>query len=187
MELPSPTPVGAARELSTPAIGSFSSETEAIVELARANTEAAFEEMLPVPMLLFPKHSTRGNPFGIKTASASSDLVANLDAVSQIEVFELGPPPFAAPDRGLTVGRARGCNVVVRASSMSKLHARFDFAGAAMTLTDLDSKNGTFARGDRLTPNRPCPVREGDDVAFGHVPASILAPRAFHALVARMR
>src|SRR5690606_12324015 len=45
------------------------------------------------------------------------------------------------------IGRARNCDVVLRFASVSKLHAQLRRDGAAWSLIDLDSVNGTALDG----------------------------------------
>ena len=50
-------------------------------------------------------------------------------------------------------------------SSVSRRHARLVVTADGAVLEDLGSKNGTFARGVRLTG--PAPLADGDLVGFG--------------------
>jgi pSer/pThr/pTyr-binding forkhead associated (FHA) protein len=51
--------------------------------------------------------------------------------------------------------------------TVSRRHARILVAGAAATLEDLGSKNGTFLGGRRL--DSPSPVSDGDEIRLGRV------------------
>ena len=50
---------------------------------------------------------------------------------------------------------------------MSRHHARIRVAGIDATIEDLESKNGTFLRGDRLTA--PASLNDGDEIGLGSV------------------
>ena len=75
----------------------------------------------------------------------------------------------------ISVGRARNNDVVLRYSSVSKLHARVNIEGLSgatkqqFWLVDLDSANGTAVNGTSLKPSEPCRLNPGDKVRFGEV------------------
>ncbi len=55
------------------------------------------------------------------------------------------------------------------AVGVSRRHARLLRSGEQVLLEDLNSLNGTFIRGMRLSPNSPQPVQSGDELQFGKV------------------
>jgi FHA domain len=75
------------------------------------------------------------------------------------------PIPAAAPvqigreDNDLVPGIANHGNV-------SRLHARIERSGEALSVTDLNSTNGTFLNGRRLRPGVPTEARPGDLIRF---------------------
>ncbi|MBN1965413.1 MAG: FHA domain-containing protein [Anaerolineae bacterium] len=50
---------------------------------------------------------------------------------------------------------------------VSRLHASIRRGEDTLTLVDLGSVNGTFLNGQRLTPNQPRVLRDGDEIRFG--------------------
>lgn len=63
------------------------------------------------------------------------------------------------------IGRDPRCAVWVDASGVSRRHARIDVDAAGATLVDLESSNGTFVGGHRLTtPHR---LADGDRIELG--------------------
>jgi pSer/pThr/pTyr-binding forkhead associated (FHA) protein len=54
--------------------------------------------------------------------------------------------------RALTVGRAKGCDVILNDDTVSNTHARVEFnpKDQWVTVSDLDSSNGTFLNGSRI-------------------------------------
>lgn len=73
--------------------------------------------------------------------------------------------PF--PER-LGIGRAPNCDVVLRLSFVSKLHAHLVVEeGQPLRLVDLESANGTMVRGRRIAPNTPVDVEVGERIQFG--------------------
>lgn len=90
----------------------------------------------------------------------------------------------------ISVGRAKNNDIVIRHSSISKLHAHFSEApkGDALPgeepihlLTDAGSSNGTEVNDTVLTADEPAPVRNRDRVVFGFISGRILDASALHA------
>jgi pSer/pThr/pTyr-binding forkhead associated (FHA) protein len=50
---------------------------------------------------------------------------------------------------------------------ISRCHAAFQRKDTILALIDLNSTNGTFVNGNRLTPNQAHIIRDGDEVRFG--------------------
>ena len=63
------------------------------------------------------------------------------------------------------VGRDPRCPVWVDASGVSRRHARIQVGGDGATIADLDSSNGTFVGGERLTQVRR--LADGDVIELG--------------------
>ncbi|MFM7035259.1 MAG: SpoIIE family protein phosphatase [Planctomycetia bacterium] len=78
-----------------------------------------------------------------------------------------------------TIGRHPGCDLVIDESSVSRQHAAIIVDGNAVFVEDLQSRNGTFINGNRLTGRRA--LDDGDEVKIcdrrllfhaGHEPLS---------------
>ena len=67
----------------------------------------------------------------------------------------------------IAVGRDPASTVCINDASVSRHHARITISGAAATLEDLKSKNGTQIMG--ATIQVPSALRDGDEIEFGHV------------------
>ncbi len=67
------------------------------------------------------------------------------------------------------IGRARDCHLVADHSQVSRLHARLDFDHERIIITDLNSTNGTFVNGNRLTPECPHRLSAGDKISLGQI------------------
>lgn len=65
------------------------------------------------------------------------------------------------------VGRGADLNLCLAHPSVSKLHAEFIAAEAALFVRDLGSKNGTFVNGERISEDTP--IGERDVVQFAEV------------------
>jgi adenylate cyclase len=78
-----------------------------------------------------------------------------------------------------TIGRTRDNAVFCLHKSLSRKHAQIDYDGQKVKLTDLQSKNGIWYKGKRVTR---CELREGDsfrcgDITFLIEGATIKTPR----------
>lgn len=83
----------------------------------------------------------------------------NLDIVEfgRTRAYE-GRPPFE-------VGRGGDLDVVLRDPEVSRRHVRFESRGGVVYVDDLQSSNGTFLNGRRVS--EAIEVREGDSVDVG--------------------
>ena len=67
-----------------------------------------------------------------------------------------------------TIGRAEGNDIRLNSPTVSRFHAMLRSIGGHWVLVDLDSRNGTRVRGERLTAPRV--LRPNDPVQFGELP-----------------
>ncbi|MEP7288365.1 MAG: FHA domain-containing protein [Chloroflexota bacterium] len=68
-----------------------------------------------------------------------------------------------------TIGRARDCHLIIDHSQVSRLHSCLEYDHEQVVITDLNSTNGTFVNGERLTPNQPHRLRAGDRINIAQV------------------
>jgi serine phosphatase RsbU (regulator of sigma subunit) len=66
---------------------------------------------------------------------------------------------------GVTLGRAPPADIVLGDSEVSRLHCRLSLSGDTLIVTDLNSTNGAFIDGTRLT--EPTPLRVGEILRVG--------------------
>src|SRR3954466_11581776 len=65
-----------------------------------------------------------------------------------------------------TIGRSPGAQFVVDAALVSRLHCRLSAGATELQVDDLDSTNGTFVNGKRVTRSS---LKEGDRLGVGRV------------------
>jgi pSer/pThr/pTyr-binding forkhead associated (FHA) protein len=65
------------------------------------------------------------------------------------------------------LGRTRQAAVWIESTSVSRRHARIVISGSRATLEDLESKNGTYVGGRRIS--RPVELNDGDVLRVGKV------------------
>ncbi len=69
-----------------------------------------------------------------------------------------------------TVGKMAGSvDVVIKDSTISRIHARFTRKEEGICVTDMNSTNGTFKNGLRLEPNETVLIEQGDELRFGRM------------------
>lgn len=94
------------------------------------------------------------------------------------------PAPAALPEGALElptsgellVGRDPAADLVLEHPSVSRRHARIASGPAGHVIEDVGSTNGTFLRGERLSPHVPSPLRDGDVVHFGQAVFTVHEP-----------
>jgi pSer/pThr/pTyr-binding forkhead associated (FHA) protein len=82
---------------------------------------------------------------------------------------EDAPDPFTfriLPGNIKTIGRSAGAEFMVDAALVSRLHCRLSAGATELQVDDLDSTNGTFVNGQRVTSSS---LKEGDRLGVGRV------------------
>jgi hypothetical protein len=79
----------------------------------------------------------------------------------------------------LSIGRQADNDVVLHHGRVSRYHARITRNGERFLLEDLASSNGTFLREQRLPPEVPSELRDGDEIHIGsnHLAFHLRMPR----------
>ncbi len=70
-----------------------------------------------------------------------------------------------------SIGRMPGCDLVIDDPLVSRRHALIQQAGDTLRLSDLDSHNGTFVNGKRITQ---CALADGDRLRVAECTLRIL-------------
>ena len=65
-----------------------------------------------------------------------------------------------------TIGRSTGAQFIVDAALVSRLHCRLSAGATELQVDDLESTNGTFVNGTRVTRSS---LKEGDRLGVGRV------------------
>jgi hypothetical protein len=135
----------------------------------RLNAAEFKEQLGPFALVQRPPDEP---PLSLNQAMHRTMASAKLQEQKPSLLFELDTlivatlPPMD-PDRGLTVGRVPGCDLVIDDPSVSRKHAmlKWDPATNRASVEDLKSSNGTAVNG--TTVKKPVFLLDGDDVSFG--------------------
>ena len=74
---------------------------------------------------------------------------------------------FRLPEGSVrTIGRSPGAEFMLDAALVSRLHCRLSASGDGLQVQDLDSTNGTFVNGKRITAAQ---LQPGDRLGVGRV------------------
>lgn len=103
-------------------------------------------------------------------ASRLAGLNANVDGPCLIDTSGQKFPLSAA--HAIGIGRALDNEIVVSHSSVSRHHASIQASNGSFQVKDLNSQNGTFIGGQRVTS---APLINGDSVRFGDAPFTFRA------------
>jgi hypothetical protein len=91
-----------------------------------------------------------------------SDQSAQLYALDEQSVQ---PHMLVLDDQECTIGRDPGCRVVVSRIDVSRIHARIFREGGRYMLADLDSSNGTYVNGRRISGSQQ--LQNDDQISVG--------------------
>jgi hypothetical protein len=56
---------------------------------------------------------------------------------------------------------------------VSRAHATLTYQNSQLTVVDLNSSNGTLLNGERLVPERPYMLKDGDELILGRLPIAV--------------
>jgi pSer/pThr/pTyr-binding forkhead associated (FHA) protein len=124
---------------------------------------------------------------GFSTAVLDMTAAPKKDNQPEIlEVFALQKAPGNPYSDRISVGRAKNCDVVVRDSSVSKLHAHLrPTSDGNFEVVDLGSQNGTSVNGRALPANKSERVFVGDTLRFGAIDLLLVDGPALYELLRR--
>lgn len=101
----------------------------------------------------------------IKVATASTDRIAGKE-IPELEVWENGKPAQTIPvDRTIHIGRSPANEVALKEAKVSRRHAEIQCVGGKYILMDLESSNGTFIGGKKITEQI---LKNGDEILIGN-------------------
>lgn len=171
----------------------MSAQLEKYRELKQSCSRQEFARKFARPFLLrraavarSPRRDDWADPIEFKTrvggavyepAAASSDG----EILEVIPIEKASGNPYADL---ISVGRAKNCDIVLRHSSVSKLHAYLTVLGAELVkLVDSGSANGTTVNGNQAKPRMPLLLTPDDTIVFGEVGTRLVSADALYQLL----
>lgn len=122
-----------------------------------------------------PEEASARATWGPARISADSSIV--------LQIRDAAQPITITPGKRLTLGRSDVQSAVkpdidmlpygALEKGVSRQHAVLEFNEDTLLLQDTGSANGTFLNGQRLPPNQPRVVRDGDEVRLGKLVAHV--------------
>jgi hypothetical protein len=141
---------------------------------ARARSLEAFQDKYPAPALQIAditvgqEPSTGGDATVRGGAHLLTELQPSLSAFRYMEkVGFLVKRPGNPFPQFVCVGRAANNDLVIAIESISKFHGYFTVNEGRWSVTDFRSTNGTELNGEKLMPNMPAALKDGDQIRFG--------------------
>ena len=126
--------------------------------------------------------------FHTEVAKSLEDLVDAEDQTSAPEVISIEKQQ-AVFETMITCGRAKNNDIVIQEVGLSRFHAWFSYRASdkRWCVADATSSNGTFVNGNRLEPDKPQPLNDGDRIGFSpQVLFRFFSPRGFREMLRGM-
>jgi pSer/pThr/pTyr-binding forkhead associated (FHA) protein len=173
-----------ARAVEAPRLPAAGCDLATLAPAIAATPRAAFLAAQRLPFLLqIPQRRAEGEPDGERTRVCSPAALAGLVRDRGAQAVRLFAIASRRNDGSVVVGRgAEGCDVVLGEGSVSKRHAVLRWRQRALSVVDLESRNGTFVDGERLLPGVAMPVEAGETLTFGTYRALVITPEGLHDL-----
>ncbi len=73
------------------------------------------------------------------------------------------------------IGRSKECDISLSLVHLSRKHAQFTVTNAGLEIKDLNSSNGTFVNGEKITT---CMLKSGDEISFDTLKFRVDGPDA---------
>jgi pSer/pThr/pTyr-binding forkhead associated (FHA) protein len=128
--------------------------------------------------LILPKQQASGG--AVKPAAKKSEPQVNPDEAWQI----IGAAKQTKSIVGtMVVGRSPDCDITFSYERLSRRHAQFHESDGVLWITDLESANGTFVNGKRLTAVER--LKDGDKISFEKLKFVVKAPTKMNTAVAQ--
>lgn len=131
---------------------------------------ARFQEILKIQDLSVPaKKPSSPKPTGSVTekpleSTSKVELKPKQDLIPQLIVTEDGKTTTILIEKNLQIGRSPANDVVLKDAKVSRQHAQIQIVGGKHVLMDMESSNGTFVGGKKITEHT---LRPGDEVRIG--------------------
>jgi DNA-binding response OmpR family regulator len=107
----------------------------------------------------------------MKESGMEEDFIRDEVAILLAIAAQITPAEYQLTDERCTIGRARGCRILVPGTQISRLHAQIERSGPRYILSDAGSVNGTYVNGRQISG--PHTLAHDDTIGLGS-PAPLL-------------
>lgn len=76
---------------------------------------------------------------------------------------------FSLVDNSISIGRSTGNTIPLETDTISRYHVSITLEDQRVSITDMDSANGTYVDGVRIESNDPRELRGGEEIQIGHL------------------
>jgi pSer/pThr/pTyr-binding forkhead associated (FHA) protein len=122
----------------------------------------------------------------LESKAGETCLQSSVSLAAEWQVLPVTKRPGSPFPERITVGRATNCDIVLRAPSVSKVHAHIVCeAGGAFHLCDNRPSNATFLNDEKLAPGESRALQLGDLVRFGPLEFEFVDATRLHDIVNR--
>jgi pSer/pThr/pTyr-binding forkhead associated (FHA) protein len=137
---------------------------------ARSDSEAKrFKEMEEKNLRMQEEIKRRQmtNPGEVVKNDPKKTIIAGSATAPTLKVYMgTGAQTYTLKPSQISIGRKDTNTIVIQEQTISSNHAQINFEGGQYVLTDLNSTNGTFVNGKRITKQA---LRNGDLVRMGAI------------------
>jgi len=110
-----------------------------------------------------------------KTLMGQSQAGKRLQSIKRQSVFSLSVHGKSYPIiKEITLGRSETCDLLISDNLVSKRHAVIQKIKDEYLIRDLDSKNGTYVNGKRISAKQYVRLKQGDVVKIGRTEMAII-------------
>lgn len=134
--------------------------------------------------VLVQRTSTGGNDGDVAPTRAAFVMSRPELSEARVHLIVKAAKANAFP-MGVTIGRVEGNDIGIDDSSVSRFHAwlQQDLRTRVWSLTDADSKNGTWVAGGELAGKEKVQLTDGTEIRLGNVYLTFLLPESLWALL----
>jgi hypothetical protein len=123
------------------------------------------------PATTVSSSSQSGREFLTNSSTGTTTQLSSQKTQKGFALMLPGGQMLRLPDTSVPIklGRAPDNQLVLPNSVVSSTHASFQVVDGHLSISDLDSTNGTFVNGVRISPHLAYAVTPGDQVRFGNI------------------
>ena len=113
-----------------------------------------------------------GNVYSLRVITGPREISEDSLEIRTLFVAGIGKScddtqDFPVPPGTSLLGKSPDCSICLKHPTVSRRHAELRNEGELLSITDLDSLNGTIVNGEPISPGAAKPLQPGDTVVIG--------------------